>query len=59
MIFCCSVQFQNLNNFEMVLSDQMIWKVQIYHPQPVENTMIYIPKGIFGKSFFHGEPKIH
>ena len=50
---------KNLNNFEITLSDQMIWKAQIYHQHTVDNTMVYIAKGIYLTNFVHGEPKMH
>ena len=31
-----------LNNFEIVLSEQAIWKVQIYHQYTVHYVMVYI-----------------
>ena len=64
MIFGCFVQFlqriscshgKNLNNFEIILSDQMIWKVQIYHQHTVDNMMVYIN---YLANFVHGEPKM-
>ena len=46
---------KNLNNFEIVLSDQMIRKVQIYHQHTVDNMMVYIN---YLANFVHGEPKM-
>ena len=50
MIFCCSAQLLQLttylhdkilNNFEIVLSEQAIRKVQIYHQHTVRYVMVY------------------
>ena len=37
----------------------MIWKVQIYHQQTVDNIVVYIPKGNYLVNFANGEPKMH
>ena len=51
MIFCCSAQLlqlltyehdKNLKKFEIILSEQAISKVQIYHQYTVDYVMVYI-----------------
>ena len=35
-------QEKKLNNFEIVLSEKAIWKVQIYDRYTVDNILVYI-----------------
>ena len=43
-------QEKKLNNFEIVLSEQAIWKVQIYDQYTVDNILVYILKDMGKKS---------
>ena len=59
----CSEQHANItrkyNKFEIVLSYQVIRKVQIYYQRNADNVMVYIPKGNYLNNLVHGEPKMH
>ena len=46
-----------LFNFEIVLSDQMIWKMQIYNQHTVNNITVYIPRGNYLTNPVHGQPE--
>ena len=49
---------QELNNLENVLSDQMVWKVEIYQ-HTVDIIIVFIKKGNYLTNFVHGKPKMH
>ena len=49
---------QELNNLENVLSDQMVWKVEIYQ-HSVDIRMVFIKKGNYVTKFVHSKPKMH
>ena len=54
-----SYHAKNLNNFKTILSDQQIWKAQMYHEHTIDNIMVFITKGISLTNFVHVKPKIH